>query len=563
MIYNYYNRISTTKLISKSRLNNNSRAVSKMSGSSMDRELDDDELYDDTQDVMNDDTHDMNVDEKYDYIRKQVDLNNELKDTIEKLCDNAIVPDTSGRFYELGVSGVSESIEKTIIESDKKVLSLLGFDNHIEAWSRFFEWSCYGKLAYRIKFQYRKKSEIEKEIEKTKEHLKLVDIDLNKDKTNRKKLFESKNASIKKIKLLESVKYKTIMTGYDKENEKAEYDSVVVVGIDSIKKLNVIYLKEGRYDDNPKRKIWQYKQNYYDQDEIIVVDYNYIDGNNLPKSRMTMVYNRKISYADSIIRDFNIMNRIEISIVAWTILNSMYRQKMVVPIMTKVSHKAKMAISKIRNKYMDNFEVDNNGIVRINGESSFNYMNNIVVAERNGRKPEVDTVKFSGWDLKNMDIVDYFRENFIRSSKIPSSRYNKGGNVGQLSLYKADGVPYDEINFYNYLDRVLHQFSNLIKQPTLALVYIKHPESILDKGIKNKIKYRWESFSHYIEAKEAEKNTKVLSNIDQMTRFTGADREPAFDLEYLFVKRFNFMTQEEWNENESIKNSKKANDSEL
>lgn len=231
--------------------------------------------------------------------------------------------------------------------------------------------------------------------------------------------------------------------------------------------------------------------------------------------------------------------------------------------MTKVSSKAKEAISKVRNKYMDNFEVDNNGVTRINGESTFNYMKNIVLAERNGREPKVDTVQYSGWDLKNMTIPDYFRENFIRDAKMPSNRYNKDGKIGQLSMFKADGVPYDEINFYNYLDRILHQFGEILKKPTMLLTQIQHPSFEFNDGYKNSIRYKWESFSSFLEAKEAEKNTKILSNIDQMLRFTNSERELIFDPKYLFVKRFAFMTEDEWKENEKMKNESKKGDDNL
>ena len=60
-----------------------------------------------------------------------------------------------------------------------------------------------------------------------------------------------------------------------------------------------------------------------------------------------------------------------------------------------------------------------------------------------------------------------------------------------------------------------------------------------------------------MDAKEAEKNTKILSNIDQMSRFTDEQREPVFTSKYLFVKRFGFMTEEEWDEAETMKNEAK------
>ena len=407
--------------------------------------------------------------QKYDYIRNTVETQDELKDTIEKLCDNAIVPDSSGKFYNIDVdASVTSSIRETVISNDKKVLTMLGFNNHIEAWSKFYEWSIYGKIAYRMIYSFKEKEEILQEIIDLKQELGLVDINLStKTKLTeaaKKKEKEKKSGLIGRVKLLESIEY-TQKSNYDNEGKEKDVDEIVVTGIEDIVKLNIINLQEGYYNDDPSRKIYRYNNNYYDENEIVVVDFDNVAGNMMPHSVGENYYNRKISYADNLIRSFNILNRIEVSVVAWTVLNSMYRQKMVIPLITKVSSKAKEAISKVRNKYMDNFDVDHNGVVTMNGESSFNYMKNIVLAERNGRKPEIDTVQWNGYDMSNMKIPDYFRENFIRSAKIPNSRYNKDGRVGQLSMYKADGVPYDEIAFYNFLDRNLHQFSQLIKKP--------------------------------------------------------------------------------------------------
>lgn len=532
----------------------------------MNREMNEDELYDSIEDIHTSGrTYELSREEKYEYIRKQVELHSELKDTIEKLCDNAIVPDTKGKFYNVDISNVSSEVKDAILENDKRILGYLGFNNHINAWATFYEWSCYGKIAYKIIYKYKTKEEIEKSILKLKDKLDIVDVDISKngsDNSKRIKLTESKKTIKKTIKLLESSQFSKRLLAGDGDNNYRE-EEVVAVDIIGMKKLNITYLEEKFYADNPERKIYKYKNEYYDENEIVLVDYNYVDGNNLPRTKLTTMFiDRKISYADNIIRSYNIMNRIEISIIAWTVLNSMYRQKMIVPITTKVSTKAKEAISKIRNKYLDNFEVDNNGNVRMNGETTFNYMKNIVLAERNGKSPEVDTVQWNGWDIKNMDIVNYFRENFVRDGKIPTSRYDRSGSVGNLSIYKADGVPYDEVSFYNYLDRILHQFAHVIRKPTLMLTKVQFPELGLDNNFDNNVKYKWESFSNFLEAKEAEKNTKILSNIDQMLNFTDTKREPLFDPKYLFVKRFQFMTEEEWKENEKMKNENKSENTE-
>jgi len=120
-MHNLYNRISTTRLISVDRLRNESKIARALSSPT---DLSVDDIYDMKESIsaqgLNDDSA-LSREERYVSIRRSIDTHEELKDTLEKLTDNAIVPRPDGSFYELDIKeDVDSNVRKTIIEANKK-----------------------------------------------------------------------------------------------------------------------------------------------------------------------------------------------------------------------------------------------------------------------------------------------------------------------------------------------------------------------------------------------------------------------------------------------------------
>lgn len=545
-VYNFYNRISSARLVSKDQMSSRTRGADNIN--KRDSENGDD-LYDelDRMDALRYEEDEKNLEYVYQEIFSKVELYDELKDAIEKFCDAAITPDGSGRYFSIEVDGsVDKYLKDIILESHDEVMDMLGFNDHKQAWKTFYEWSLFGKVSYRIVYEFKTRDELAKEKAALRADLGLIPIKLKeaKEDEEKKRLLEEIKENINnKISHVENVeKFKSF-----KKDENDE--ELIAVGLKGIKKVNFLALKKQKEKDG-NGIYWQYGQEVLSDNEIVIINYNDVSGNHLPINRYggTPVANvKKISYAHKLLRNFNILTRMETTVVSWTVLNAMYRQVTIVPITTKVSSKAKEALSKLRNKYLDNFTVDNEGNVRLNGETSFNTMKHMTLGERNGVKPSVETVEWNGFDLSDMKPVSYFRNRFIDTTRLPYSRFDKEGQSGGLSIYKADGIPFTEASFYSFLDRVLHQFSQVVKKPTVLSCHIKDPKLTIDESFETKIRYSWESMDYYFKARTSEKEAKVLSDIDQLMKFEDANGT-IFSHKYLFTKRFNFMTEEEWDE---------------
>lgn len=571
--YNFYNRVSSRRLLSKDQIPHRAKSADKITdqgkeGNPDDIYGDDDTFYGWNNWGLSNMDEEITREEVYEDIYNRVEIYPELKDAIEKFCDSAITPDDTGKYFSFAVDETLDSYDKKLIEeAHDRIVTLLGFDNHMEAWKAFYEWSVFGRIALIQKFEFKTKKELEDEKNKVREKLGLVEVKLKEAKESLVKLKETKDSkskaqSTKVQKLAETVQnqknrkeWLDNISKFEPVKTNADGDELIAVDIKEIKKINFLELTK-QIDRDNRKVYWEYRGEVYSNNEIIVIDYNSISGNHLPlKTRnSTLRPYKKISYAHKLLRNYNILNRIELTSVSWTILNAMYRQVTTVPITTKVTSKAKEALSKVRNKYLDNFTVDHDGVIRLNGDTTFNAMKHIALADRGGNKPTVETVEFNGFDMSDMKVVNYFRYRFMDDTRLPYSRFDKEGQSGGLSLYKADGVPFTEVSFYNFLDRCLHQFAVLMKKPTQTLVNIKDPKTTITiQNMESKMRYSWEAMNYYHEARRAEKETKILSDIETMMRFQDKEGDTIFPAKYLFVNKYKLYTDNQWDELEKMK----------
>lgn len=552
--------------------------------------------------------------EDEDYIKYFLDNNTELKNIVTTLVDSCIVYDKDNMFCDFSLNKkvypFTPYQESMLSDLYKKHMKLLNFTNEQEAWTVFYSWLCSGKVNYEIIYKTITRKEKRELIVAEKKRIQLyenkvkglkknlVDLSESSDRVlSNKKIKESLNEikkSTDKIKLLENgeklankltklneeqfeysyrqviednlgkieadeietdedseryklpignqaIKYKKV-----KENEESELIPIEIVGIkrlsaNTVTRVDVI----GEDGENvPMYKVQDYMGRYFymPKESIVEIDWGKVSGNSRYSHR---------SYVDTLRRNFNLTRSLEESRVGWNILVGQFRLKMVVPTGSKLGVKAKEAVSKLVNQYRERLTIDEvDGVIKINGNKSYQFGRNIALPSRNGNTTQIDSIAYNGVDLSNMEVVEYFRDATYRDSNIPKSRFDRDNNLGSLLLFKTDGIPFDELFFHKMSKRLLNEFSKAIRLPVYYDAILKDPSLSLDDDFYNSLQINFNADSYYELAKEQELERAKLANLSSFERFQDSQRSPLFSLRYLLVEKFKVITQEQWDLNQ-------------
>lgn len=513
----------------------------------------------------------------------------EVEDVLDKICDETVVYDKHGKFCEIDVSTltIKEEVKESIENSFNRIYSLLGWSDGISAWSKFREWSTNGFIAYEIIYEYEKKNDVDKVIRELETKGKRLNEQLTLTRSNYKKVFEGKDGSKdRKAKISKLREVKVIETKLQRINEEvirkkssiAIYEDMFRIPKDSkiedknlsgnltttddgVETGNIPVRIKGFQEIEPETlipirirvgvdqfiNIWKQKKEhsnrYVSDNAIIFIAYNKVPGSS-----------HRIAYVERLMRNFYLMRKMEDSRVAWNIMNSQYRMKMVIPVGNKTTAKAKQAIQEVANKHREELYIDEeSGIIRVNGDPYVRYGKNIVLPRRQGQSPEVDSVSYNGPDLQRMDSVEYFRKNFYYDSKLPKSRTDREQGAGRFFVYDAGGIPYDEHVFYKYINRVRKEYENVLRKPTRIQAILDHPELKIDPELETKLGIVYESNNLFEDAKKTEIEDSKLRIISQQERLTRIDgRTPLYSKKFLYVHKYKLMTDEEWDINEQM-----------
>jgi hypothetical protein len=504
----------------------------------------------------------------------------EIETILETIINDAINYDQNGYFCYVSLDGinVSDEIKKKVQINFKKIYSLLGWDNGISGWEDFWEFMTVGYNTFEIVYNYKKLSEIEQEkrdLQAKLNNLLRIDESLldeetkiknineklliknNIDSINRKIDFYKKDWSIRIDESIDKYNFFTSKgISLNDINNKEELVPISIAGIKPIPHNSVIPIEWFDKESNRSYKLWKFFKdpngNSYtvlSDNQIIQVKYNSIPGKKY-----------KFSYLERLIRNFNLTNKLEESRVAWNILNSQFRMEIIVPVGSQTAAKAKETIRRVADKYKEEITInERSGEVSVYGTAKGNYGRTIVMPSRMGNEPKISSINWDGPDLSDMGVVEHFRRNLWRDAYIPSNRFERGGNVGALSLFRAEGIPYDEVAYYNVINKFHVVFSEIIKKPLYIQTILDFPELKIDYEFKNRLSIHFYTQSYFKEAKEAEINTIKINNISQLLSLTKANGDAIYSAKYLFVNKFQMMTEEEWELNSKMIKEENSN----
>jgi len=279
---------------------------------------------------------------------------------------------------------------------------------------------------------------------------------------------------------------------------------------------------------------------------IVFIEYNHIPGSD-----------GRFAYIERLIRNFNLMRVMENTRVAWNTMNAQYRIKLIIPVGTRTSGKAKQALSMVTNKYKEDLTIDHDsGEVNVNGQPLINFGKSIVLPSRNGQEPKVEGVSYSGPDLSNIEPVRHFEQKMWRDSGMPFSRFDRGKGGGTSIIFNngTEGIPNDEKNYYKMVNRFRREFDAIIRKPLYLQLLLDFPNLKEDMEFKSKLGLSYASDDVYMQAKEEEIENHKLQRIAAYEKLTEIDGlTPIYSRKYLYVEKFKLMTEDEWDKNMKMK----------
>jgi len=329
------------------------------------------------------------------------------------------------------------------------------------------------------------------------------------------------------------------------------------------KELDATSLRPGveKHGDGIYRKIWVQYEDIPAMKRVLldsqVIYISYAKGN----------FTGRISYAERLIRSFNLLRIMENSRVIWNIMNSSFRLKMVVPIGTKSPQKAKESLAEMMAIYKEDVSLNyDSGEVTVNGKPAMQFYKNYLFPSKNGEQPEIETIGGDGYDLSDTDALKYFEDKLILDSKIPQSRFDRSSDGGSFSI-SSDGMARDEIRFNKFIVRLRSIFQEILIKPTFIQTGLQHPELAEDELFKSALSLQYRTDNLFEEMKEMDVMEKKSSFIQSMMSInenipdsTGMMQqvpyfEPKFLIEkYLGLSKIDMERNEMYKEESKIKN---------
>jgi hypothetical protein len=315
------------------------------------------------------------------------------------------------------------------------------------------------------------------------------------------------------------------------------------------KELDAAFLKpDVRNENGVLKKIWllypdrpALTRMLYDTQVIYI---SYAKGN-LPS---------RVSYAENLVRSFNLLRIVENAQVMWMLMNSTWRVKMVVPIGSKSPQKAKETLGELMAIYKEDIVLDSDsGELRVNGSPSVGqFYKNYLFPSKNGEQVDISTMSGEGPDMQNSTLINYYRDKLKEDSKIPFARFDKALNGGQLTGAAASGVDREEIRFYKFVARIRSAFQEILIKPLWIQMCLKYKELEEDEIFKSSMGIRFVKDNMFEAIRNQELMTKNLEFVSAMQALQDENAKPFFSTQWL-VENYLKLDADQLAANEKMK----------
>lgn len=384
----------------------------------------------------------------------------EVSNAIDDICDEAIVNDgdvVNINLDEISEDVISQDTKDKIIEEFNNVLSIMNFNK--TAYSYFRRWYVDGKIFLHM----------------------LVD-----DRNPQQGIKQFKYIDPRQIvKIQEYTEYPDEKTGTLLIKDENEYFLYNKDGIDSaamsgdiISVDSIAYAYSG------------------------IVDSNGVILSNLHRS----------------IKPLNNLQLVEDSSVIYRLTRAPERRAFYVDCGRLNTKQTEQHIQNLMNNYKNQIRY-NVETGEISNDREFMAMTeDFWLPRQNGKQTEIETLP-GGANLDQIEDIAYFHKKFLRSLKVPVSRYEDNNSIG---LGRSSEINRDELKFGKFIKRLLQQFSELPRSALRAQLLIKNILTVEEwNQISNDINFDWNKDSYFTELKEMEILNEKLSACGNIEDYIG------------------------------------------
>jgi hypothetical protein len=271
----------------------------------------------------------------------------------------------------------------------------------------------------------------------------------------------------------------------------------------------------------------------------------WIQYGNSPKDRRELVDEKVIiisykkegvtgrdSYTERLVRPFNLLRNIEHAMIIWRIMNSSFRMKFVVPTGTRAKGDFEQTIGQVLALYKEEIQLDSeSGDVTVNGVPGMQFYKNYIIPSKQGEQTEIEPIAGQGPDMGDPNTVKYFETKFIRSSQIPSGRFNT--DLQPTFVLGAEGISREEQAFSKFILRLRSQFQEIIVKPFKIQFFLRHPEFINDMIFATNMGVRFNKDNLFEEMKRIDVANKQFTLVNSLRSYLDNDDKPFFSPEFL------------------------------
>lgn len=264
----------------------------------------------------------------------------------------------------------------------------------------------------------------------------------------------------------------------------------------------------------------------------------------------------RVSYAERLIRSYNILKIMENTRIIWNVMNASYRLKFVIPTGTQSQQKALQTLGQVMSNYKEDISInDNSGELTINGKPKVQFYKNYLFPEKDGQTPDISSLNPSGPDFNVMDNVLYFFNKLKMDSKIPYARFSSRSSTPINYQIGVDQMQRDEIRFEKFLRRLRSIFQEILVKPLYIQMCLDYPELSKDRNFKSKLglNYNRESeLEEMIQMGGFTKRIEFVNGLSEIKMKIGEEEVSYFDKEFL-INRFLGITPDQAKTNEKYK----------
>jgi hypothetical protein len=264
----------------------------------------------------------------------------------------------------------------------------------------------------------------------------------------------------------------------------------------------------------------------------------------------------RVSYAERLIRSYNILKIMENTRIIWNVMNASYRLKFIIPTGTQSQQKALQTLGQVMSNYKEDISInDNSGELTINGKPKVQFYKNYLFPEKDGQTPDIQSMNPSGPDFNIMDNVLYFFNKLKMDSKIPYARFSSRSSAPINYQIGVDQMQRDEIRFEKFLRRLRSIFQEILVKPLYIQMCLDHPDLAKDRNFKSKLglNYNRESeLEEMIQMGGFTKRIEFINGLAEIKMKIGETESSYFDREFL-INRYLGITPDQAKVNEDYK----------